>query len=168
MKKLIGLSLLALAFATFMLIPCYVRAAESTTWATDHLGGGLMRTRITWVAAAGGTTTETTFTSFNYNGTTYSGQAEETAGYLLLAVVDPGATAPADNYEILITDLEGVNIFGTALDALDTANSEDWEPDIAYRPFQWPIAFDQESGGGANNANCNGEIDIYWVKAKKQ
>lgn len=145
------------------------KAAESTYWHDEEIGGGLHKLTITWTAAAGGTTTAVELTGQWYETTktpNYGPNMDGTSGYVLMAIVNPGATAPADNYEILLTDKYSVNIFGTALDALDTANTEDWEPDIAYRTFEWPITFDQESGGGANNANCNGEIHVYWMEAR--
>ncbi len=50
-------------------------------------------------------------------------------GSLIKAVTDPGATAPTDNYDINITDPEGVDVLAVCIAAgrladRDTANSE--------------------------------------------
>ena len=44
--------------------------------------------------------------------------------YLFLAVTDPGATAPTDNYDITVTDSYGVDLVAGMLADRDTATSE--------------------------------------------
>lgn len=48
-------------------------------------------------------------------------------GTLIKGVTNPGATAPSDNYNIVITDEEGLNVLANAADDLllrDTADTE--------------------------------------------
>ena len=59
---------------------------------------------------------------------TASGTTKKIVGTLIKGVTDPGAAAPTDNYDIVITDAEGVNVLGNCLDDLvdrDTANTEE-------------------------------------------
>lgn len=57
-----------------------------------------------------------------------TGTTRKIVGRLIKAVTDPGAAAPTDDYDIAITDPEGVNVLGNcqnSLDNRDTANSEE-------------------------------------------
>lgn len=49
----------------------------------------------------------------------------------VLAITNPGTTAPTDNYDIVISDPDGVDIFGDALLNRDTSNSEQARPAIS-------------------------------------
>lgn len=56
-----------------------------------------------------------------------AGTTKKIVGRLLKGVTDPSATAPTDDYDIVITDEEGVDVLGQSHDDLanrDTANSE--------------------------------------------
>lgn len=58
-----------------------------------------------------------------------TGTTRKIVGTLIKGVTDPGATAPTDDYDIAITDEEGVNVFASCVDTSplgdrDTANSE--------------------------------------------
>lgn len=48
----------------------------------------------------------------------------EIYGFVTHAITNPGATAPTDNYDIVISDEDGLDIFTTNLTNRDTANSE--------------------------------------------
>lgn len=63
---------------------------------SDHNGrlNGVRRAIIDWVSASDGTVTATV----------------RVVGTLVKAVTNPGTAAPTDNYDIAITDGEGVNI----------------------------------------------------------
>lgn len=57
-----------------------------------------------------------------------TGTTKKISGELIKAVTDPGATAPSDDYDVAITDEEGVNVLGNCVDNLadrDTANTEE-------------------------------------------
>ncbi len=56
-----------------------------------------------------------------------SGTSPKIVGTLIKAVTDPGSAAPDDNYDIAITDEEGVDVLAACQNGLsnrDTANSE--------------------------------------------
>lgn len=56
-----------------------------------------------------------------------SGTTGKIVGRLIKAVTDPGSAAPTDNYDIAITDEEGVDVLAVCQSTLanrDTANTE--------------------------------------------
>jgi hypothetical protein len=56
-----------------------------------------------------------------------SGTTRKIVGELIKGITDPHATAPTDDYDIAITDEEGVDVLGSSFTALgnrDTANTE--------------------------------------------
>lgn len=73
----------------------------------------------------------------NANGSVPSAQTADTiTGYVLLGETNPGAAAPTDNYDIVVTNEEGTDIFGGELMNRDTANNEQAVPLVgnAYGP----------------------------------
>lgn len=57
-----------------------------------------------------------------------SGTCTPIAGKVIKGVTDPGAAAPTDNYDIVLTDADGINILAQSVDDLlnrDTANTEE-------------------------------------------
>jgi len=50
--------------------------------------------------------------------------------YVCLVVTNPGTTAPTDNYDITLTDEDGIDIMGGQLANRDTADSESAVPKI--------------------------------------
>lgn len=127
-----------------------VTAADTSTITTTLGTGGVYIQRIAWTADSSGDK-EDVETSIH--------------GNVLMVVTDPGTTAPADNYDITISDSDGVDIMGGELTNRDTATSEQVVPKIgsAYgaRPVQGAltVAFTNQA-----NADCDGEIVIYFVK----
>jgi len=71
---------------------------------------------MTWTADAAAATVPDTVTSDNID------------GYIIRVVTDPGATAPTDNYDITLTDANGVDVMGGTLADRDTANTEQTFP----------------------------------------
>lgn len=74
--------------------------------------GSIRKVLISWTSDASG----------NADGTT-----EKIVGTIIKAITDPG-DGPTDNYDITITDSEGVDVFGkckTGLMNRDTTNSEE-------------------------------------------
>lgn len=59
--------------------------------------------------------------------------------WLQQMVTNPGSTAPQDNYDITITDVDGVDLLGGAGANRDTANSEVAFPTITARPLNGNI-----------------------------
>jgi len=60
--------------------------------------------------------------------------------YIVLVVTDPGATAPTDDYDITITDANGVDVMGGALANRDTSNTEQILPLIGTSSGPRPVA----------------------------
>lgn len=52
-------------------------------------------------------------------------------GYCVGIAADPGSTAPTDNYDVTVTDENGVDVLGGNGANLDTANSE-YRPALSY------------------------------------
>ncbi|MEN6375532.1 MAG: hypothetical protein ABFD75_12260 [Smithella sp.] len=73
--------------------------------------------------------------------TTTTAITDQIAGkYIVLVVTDPGATAPTDDYDITITDANGVDVMGGALANRDTANTEQALPLMGTFGGPRPIA----------------------------
>ena len=107
---------------------------------------------------------------------TASGTTRKIVGRLIKIVTDPGATAPTDNWDVVLTDEEGVNlsihmddVAIAALIARDTANSEE-----TYLPLEdtagtgrmaaWPVVCDKLTIAVANAGNSkNGQIILYYA-----
>jgi len=154
MKKLLWLCVaLILGTAT------YVIAAETfTITAGDRGTEDFSVTRVYWKAAGDGTKT--------VGNTIPDGYVN---GRVIAIITNPGATAPADNYDITIRDKDGVDIAGGALADRDTANSEIVQPHYNSstvlfnygRPVVGPLTatFTNQA-----NADCDGEIVIFSAK----
>lgn len=89
-------------------------AGSSMTFTYDRGPGPVKRVIVDW-------------TSDDTTGAV-SGTCAKVSGRLVKGVTDPGATAPTDNYDVTITDDEGVNVLAGCDDDLadrDTSNSEE-------------------------------------------
>lgn len=96
-------------------------------------------------------------------------------GELIKIVTDPGATAPTDNWDVVLTDEEGVDLSVhmddvaiAALIARDTANTEE-----TYLPLEdtagtgriaaWPVVCDKLTVTVNNAGNSKtGQIILYY------
>ena len=90
------------------------------------------------------------------NGTYTESSTNPVDGYLVLVVTDPdGTSVPTDNYDITLTDDEGVDVMGGALANRDTANTEQALPKIATsyggRWVNGLITLNIESAGNATS-----------------
>lgn len=56
-------------------------------------------------------------------------------GWVYLAETNPGTTSPTDNYDITLTNSEGVDIFGGALTNRDETNTERAVPLLNSSPY---------------------------------
>jgi len=90
-----------------------------TPYAETH---GIVEVLIEWVGDSGdGTVPETAFDAVD--------TIDILGRYCVLAVTDPdGVTAPTDDYDIVIEDEYGCDVFGGALANRDGANSEQAVP----------------------------------------
>jgi hypothetical protein len=100
---------------------------------------------------------------------------EKISGELIKIVTDPGATAPTDNWDVVLTDEEGVDLSVhmddvaiAALIARDTANTEE-----TYLPLEdtagtgrvgaWPVVCDKLTVTVNNAGNSKtGQIILYY------
>ena len=100
---------------------------------------------------------------------------EKISGELIKIVTDPGATAPTDNWDVVLTDEEGVDLSVhmddvaiAALIARDTSNSEE-----TYLPLEdtagtgrianWPVVCDKLTVTVNNAGNSKtGQIILYY------
>lgn len=119
-------------------------AAEGLTTTITKLGS-VFEIQLAWTAAADGSFTERTITP-------------GLSGLVMVAITDPGSPAPTDNYNVVLKDINGLPIFGTALDARDTANSEIVEPLIAFRPVTGAWTFDITSN---SVDSATGTVKVY-------
>lgn len=83
--------------------------AEACTL-TEYNTGTVKCIKFEWTTAADGTCTQET--------------TERYDGQVIFVCTDPGATAPTDNYDIALNDLNTVDVLAGAAANRDTANTE--------------------------------------------
>lgn len=111
------------------------------------------------------------WTSDDSDGTA-SGTTRKIVGRLIKAVTDPGSVAPTDDYDITITDPEGLDVLAVCQSGLsnrDTANSEQvyfLVLDAAGTPLAQsihPVVCDPLTIAVANAGNSKtGQIILYY------
>lgn len=100
------------------------------------------------------------------DGTKLPGTIPAQKGKLVMAVTNPGATAPTANYDIEIQDSQGVDVFGGALLNRHTSSTEQAFPKTGTdyflpRPVYGPMTF---SLSGNSQAGALGELFLYMVE----
>jgi len=116
MRKII-ITLMLLAFASMAF------AADSVvTVKRNSSSDGMEVVVFTWLANTVTGTVPATST-----GTTWP---KSRSGCIAKVNTNPGSTAPTDNYDITLTDADGVDLMGGELADRDTANSEAAVPKI--------------------------------------
>lgn len=101
-----------------------------------------------------------------------SGTTKKISGSLVRVVTDPGATAPDDNYDIVLTDEESLNLLAGCADDLvdrDTATTEElylfllnYDATPLSMPV-FPLVSDIITIAVTNAGNSKlGQIIIYW------
>ena len=103
---------------------------------------------------------------------TVSGTTDKIVGTLVKGVTDPGSVAPTDNYDITLTDEEGLDVLGACQSTLanrDTANSEQvyfLVLDAAGTPLAQsvhPVVCDKLTVSIANAGNAKtGQLILYY------
>jgi len=107
---------------------------------------------------------------------TASGTTKKIIGSLIKGVTDPGSTAPTDDYDITISDEEGVNVLAACQSNLtnrDTANSEqayflvlDAAAGTPLAQSVHPVVCDKLTIAVANAGNSKtGQLIIYYRAA---
>jgi len=105
-----------------------------------------------------------------------SGSSEKITGRLVKAITDPGAAAPAANYDIVVTDALSVNVLGNAeTDLTDRHTSTTEETyffilDAAGTPLAQPVqpaVADVLTFSISNAGNSkNGQIVLFYELAQ--
>ena len=150
--------------------------AQSMTFTHDESGspvrGSICKTTITWVTdgAADGAPGESSSLIYLADGTT----TKKYSGRLIkgITVPDGGGTQPDDNYNIIITDADGVNVLGNCSDDLllrDDTNAEEmyfFGNDGVTTVGQHPAVCSALTVSVDTAGNDTGGIlYLYWVRA---
>lgn len=103
-----------------------------------------------------------TWTSDDTAGTVTGTSSFEIGGLVYGLTTNPGSTAPTDNYDITITDEDGVDLLGGVGADRDTANSEyvavkDGAGNVVPVPVGGPVTFN-----GSNMGNSKVGIARLW------
>jgi hypothetical protein len=112
MKKLIVVLALLLVF-----VASTAMGAGTVTVTTLNGSGDAIIVQFSWIANAAGAATVPATSSSTKWPTAYS-------GCIYAMETNPGSTAPTDNYDITLTDSDGVDLLGGQGANRDTANSE--------------------------------------------
>lgn len=109
---------------------------------------------------------------------TASVTTEKIVGELIKITTDPGSAAPTDNYDIAITDEEGVDVLANcvmnaaALGTRDTANSEEtylYLKDASVTPIglaAYPVVCDKLTVSLANAGNAKTTQVILYYRVR--
>lgn len=88
---------------------------------TESFRLGIRKITFSWTSDASG----------DVNGTTGStASIEKVTGTIARLVTNPGATAPTDNYDIVLNDEDGADVLGGTGANRDTAVSESLNPNV--------------------------------------
>lgn len=145
MRKLVG-----------VIIVCLMLAANA--WAVGTVtetyssmaNTGVKRCTLSWTSDASGDATFTT--------------SRDITGWIILVETDPGATAPTDDYDVVLNNANGADVMGGALADRDTSNTERAMPlvngnySVVFNEGQLSLVI-----SNAGNAKV-GEVIIYWLE----
>ena len=158
MKKLAAV--LAVALAACFASPAYAVDSFTVTAIANtesDIGSGWADAfkiiKVEWLAAA--------------NGAKATGTIPAMKGHLMVMVTDPGATAPAQNYDITLIDQYGVDVLGGGGVNRHTTANEVAIPLAGAlaipggRPISGPLT---ATFAETTNANCNGTFYLYIEK----
>lgn len=97
-----------------------------------------------------------------------SGTASDAiSGTIVRVVTNPGATAPTDNYDVVLNDADGIDVLAGQGANRDTADSEHFCPGVAFKDGTTtsiaPVVVDGELTLGVTNAGNakQGELHLY-------
>lgn len=101
-----------------------------------------------------------------------SGTTDKVVGELIKGVTDPGSAAPTDNYDIAITDEEGVDVLGSSVSSLANRHTTSTQcvyfnlTDGAMTPLPigaYPVVCDKLTIAVTNAGNSKtGQIILYY------
>lgn len=143
MKKFLMAVLLSLCLTTTVYAECV------ETWEGSS---PIQVIQLAWTTVATG--------AFTSTDTNYTGE-----GFLYMVETDPdGTAAPTDDYDITLTNANGVDIMGGALANRDTANTEIVMPllngNYTAIPFIGTLTLAITNAG----ANKSGKVRLYLIK----
>ena len=100
------------------------------------------------------------------NGTVPSTQStQDMTGLLVGAQTNPGTTGPTDDYDITLTDDQGEDVFGTALNNRDTANTEYTEPyynsQYGWRPVKGKLTL---AVSNTSNNSATVKLRVFMIR----
>jgi len=149
MKKLV---LILLIVAAVLIFPMITHAAGTCSVTPTSISRDFYCITYTWTADAS-------------DGSVPATASPKVTGYVVLAITDPGATAPTDNYDITLTDEDDVDVFGGNLANRDTANSEHAVPKIGsvYGGRFVNSALTMNLSNNSVNS-ATGELKVYIAK----
>jgi len=127
------MKLMILVFLACMMFVGNALAAGSVTVSIAKMPSDTIRVvTFSWTAdASDGSVPSTTVSA---------AITQQIAGWnCFLGVTNPGSTAPTDNYDIVVNDTDGVDIFGGKLNNRDTATSEQAVPLVGGAYMTRPV-----------------------------
>jgi len=132
-----------------------VYAAGTVTESYGYIGGNVYSLTLTWISATDGSlTAHTTSTTIK--------------GFVFLATTNPDTTAggdgPSDNYDITVTNSDGIDIFGGSLANRDSTASEYAIPLFTTGVYYTPISTGVLTFTLTNNSvnSAKGKLVLYW------
>jgi hypothetical protein len=116
---------------------------------------GMETVLFTWIANSGGTVPATS---------TLGNWPSYNAGCISKVNTNPGSTAPTDNYDITLTDSDGIDLMGGELANRDTANSEVAVPkvDTVFGCVVVTEAFTLNISGNSVDS-ATGTVTVYII-----
>ena len=123
---------------------------------------------ITYSSAGGMTRVVADWTADDTTGAV-SGTTKQLVGELIKGQTDPDANAPTADYDIVLTDTEGVNVLGLSHDDLvdrHTSNTEEvyfnLQPDTTTTVAAYPVISDPITIAVTDAGNSNqGQLVLY-------
>lgn len=147
MKKLIGLFLVLLLVISATL----TFAASSLTQTQSRLSENVDMLEMAWTASADGSFTSSPSVSFN--------------GYIFQVTTIPGYASPTANYDITLTDSDGVDVMGAELSNRSASANEQVKPkmgnDYGDRFVAGGVSLNISNNA---SANATGKLKIYYRK----
>lgn len=137
--RILGALLVALLLASSV--------SAQTVTVTEETSGTVRKITWEWISDASGDAAGTTTAAFS--------------GEVLALVTDPdGASAPTDNYDITITDEEGVDVLVAAGANRDTANTEQ----VVDQSLLGVVANDRLTLTVANAGDSNAGVVYLFIR----
>lgn len=110
-----------------------------------------------------------TWTADAANGSVPATAGPSVEGLVVMAVTDPGSTAPTDNYDITFTNPDGADVFGGELVDRDTSNTEQAAPLVGnsygQRYVKGPLTLNI-TNNSVNSATGTVKVYVYSIRER--